>query len=186
MLRCSQWLNIRTKWWAWIGRYTLWVFPHEKSCKTRAGPFSFWVEGVRGGGAKGLDTCQEEIPLCLQLSYKENVVLNISHPKRRIHRRKKIVLTDEYIDNKLGELIRLTPHPHPHPHPILSKLNKKWFFSWFSGAALFPLTQLITSVILVFFFFLRSQSILSGGADNQLIIYDISGGGRRTRSNDME
>lgn len=37
-----------------------------------------------------------------------------------------------------------------------------------------------------FFFFLRSQSILSGGADNQLIIYDISGGGRRTRSNDME
>lgn len=37
-----------------------------------------------------------------------------------------------------------------------------------------------------FVFFLRSQSILSGGADNQLIIYDISGGGRRTRSNDME
>lgn len=104
-------------------------------------------------GAKGLDTCQEEIPLCLQLSYKENVVLNISHPKRRIHRRKKIVLADEYIDNKLGELIRLTPHPHPHPHPILSKLNKKWFFSWFSGAALFPLTQLITCVILGFFFF---------------------------------
>lgn len=30
------------------------------------------------------------------------------------------------------------------------------------------------------------SSILSGGADNQLIIYDISGGGRRTRSNDME
>ena len=38
----------------------------------------------------------------------------------------------------------------------------------------------------VFLFFLRSQSILSGGADNQLIIYDISGGGRRTRSSDME
>lgn len=30
------------------------------------------------------------------------------------------------------------------------------------------------------------SSILSGGADNQLIIYDISGGGRRTRSNDVE
>lgn len=40
--------------------------------------------------------------------------------------------------------------------------------------------------VFFFVFFLRSQSILSGGADNQLIIYDISGGGRRTRSNDME
>ena len=31
-----------------------------------------------------------------------------------------------------------------------------------------------------------SQSMLSGGADNQLIIYDVSGGGWRTRDSDME
>jgi len=30
------------------------------------------------------------------------------------------------------------------------------------------------------------QSILSGGADNQLITYDISGGGWRTTDSDME
>ena len=111
---------------------------------------------MRGGGAKGLDTCQEEIPLCLQLSYKENVVLNISHPKRRIHRRKKIVLADEYIDNKLGELIRLTPHPHPHPHPhpILSKLNKKWFFSifWCRAISFDAIDNMCHSGFFFFFF----------------------------------
>ena len=34
--------------------------------------------------------------------------------------------------------------------------------------------------------FVFLQSILSGGADNQLIIYDVSGGGWRTRERDME
>ena len=36
------------------------------------------------------------------------------------------------------------------------------------------------------FFLHFFQSILSGGADNQLIIYDISGGGWRTTDSEME
>ena len=43
------------------------------------------------------------------------------------------------------------------------------------------------AVVWLGIFFLHFfQSILSGGADNQLIIYDISGGGWRTTDSEME
>ena len=44
-----------------------------------------------------------------------------------------------------------------------------------------PRTRLVRGIYLYFF-----QSMLSGGADSHLIIYDVSGGGWRTRDSDME
>ena len=54
---------------------------------------------------------------------------------------------------------------------------------WLSKYCNFFLFILLMPLMPLFVFL---QSILSGGADNQLIIYDVSGGGWRRSERDME